>query len=79
MCDLLAIAFGPELIDAYLDEKIILTNRDVNSWHKSCERTLFQVRTYWFHGVLQYFDWPDAPIASEGLAVPVCGQFRSER
>ena len=29
----------------------------MNSWHKSCERTLLQARTYWFHGVLKYFDW----------------------
>ena len=57
MCDLPAIAFGPELMDAYPDAKIILTNRSVDSWHDSCSRTLLQARTYWLHGVLQHFDW----------------------
>ena len=57
VCDLPAIAFGPELMDAYPDAKIILTNRSVDSWHDSCSRTLLQARTYWLHGVLQHLDW----------------------
>ena len=42
---------------AYPDAKIILTNRDADSWHKSCANTLLQARNYWFHAVLQHFDW----------------------
>jgi len=57
VCDLPAIAFCPELMDAYPEAKVILTNRDVDAWYRSCERTLLQARTYWVHGVLQYFDW----------------------
>ena len=57
VCDLPAIAFGPELIDAYPDAKIILTNRSVDSWYGSCSKTLLQARTYWLHGVLQHVDW----------------------
>lgn len=29
-----AVAFAPELIAAYPDAKVILTTRDVDSWHK---------------------------------------------
>jgi hypothetical protein len=32
-----AIDFGPELIEAYPDAKIILVDRDVESWYKSIE------------------------------------------
>ena len=42
---------------AYPDAKIILTNRDVDSWHKSCSQTLLQARWYWLHNVLQHVDW----------------------
>ena len=44
-------------MEDYPDAKIILTNRDIDAWHKSCENTLLQARTYWFHSILQYFDW----------------------
>lgn len=60
VCDLPAIAFGPELMEAYPDAKIILTNRDVASWHASCGKTLLQARRYWLHQVLQYLDWMTA-------------------
>lgn len=33
MCDWPAIAFAPELIATYPNAKVILTNRDVDSWH----------------------------------------------
>lgn len=42
---------------AYPDAKIILTNRNPDSWHESCSRTLLQARKYWLHAVLQHFDW----------------------
>lgn len=34
VCDLPAAAFGPELIAAYPHAKVILTNRDADSWHQ---------------------------------------------
>lgn len=34
VCDLPAAAFAPELIAAYPNAKVILTNRDPDSWHK---------------------------------------------
>ena len=42
---------------AYPDAKIILTNRDPDSWFESCRKTLLQARWYWPHAALQYFDW----------------------
>ena len=62
VCDLPAVAFGPELMAAYPSAKIILTNRDVDTWHKSCSQTLLQARWYWGHEILQYFDWMTALI-----------------
>jgi len=34
VCDIPAAAFGPELIAAYPDAKVILTIRDVDKWYK---------------------------------------------
>lgn len=56
------MAFGPELMAAYPSAKIILTNRDVDTWHNSCSQTLLQARWYWVHEILQYFDWMTALI-----------------
>ncbi|KAL8709497.1 MAG: hypothetical protein Q9220_005739 [cf. Caloplaca sp. 1 TL-2023] len=57
VCDLPAIAFGRELMEVYPDAKVILTNRDVDSWHTSCAKTLLQARKYWLHDLLQHLDW----------------------
>lgn len=62
VCDLPAMAFGPELMTTYPSAKIILTNRDVDSWHKSFSQTLLQARWYWGHEILQYLDWMTALI-----------------
>ncbi|KAL9622458.1 MAG: hypothetical protein Q9160_003134 [Pyrenula sp. 1 TL-2023] len=35
-----AVAFAPELIAAYPEAKVILTTRDVDSWHKSVVKTV---------------------------------------
>jgi hypothetical protein len=34
VCDWPAACFGKELIEAYPDAKVILTNRDIDSWHR---------------------------------------------
>lgn len=34
VCDLPAIQFAKELMDTYPDARVILTNRDIDSWHK---------------------------------------------
>ncbi|KAL9613651.1 MAG: hypothetical protein Q9167_001827 [Letrouitia subvulpina] len=60
VCDLPAIAFGPELMNAYPSAKVILTNRDEDQWYNSCSQTLLRARWYWAHEVLQYIDWVTA-------------------
>ena len=41
VCDWPAVAFAPELIAAYPEAKVILTNRDVHSWHASTMKTVY--------------------------------------
>ncbi|KAI4190722.1 MAG: hypothetical protein L6R41_000584 [Letrouitia leprolyta] len=57
LCDLPAIAFAPELIQAYPAAKIILTDRDPDAWYASVSRTLAVSRRYWLHDVLKHLDW----------------------
>ncbi|ODM18661.1 hypothetical protein SI65_05278 [Aspergillus cristatus] len=38
-CDFPAAAFSKELIEAYPEAKVILTDRDVDEWHSSVKRT----------------------------------------
>lgn len=40
VCDFPACAFGPELIKAYPDAKVVLTNRPVDAWYTSCVNTI---------------------------------------
>lgn len=40
VCDWPAVAFAKELIEAYPEAKIIITTRDVDSWHKSVMKTV---------------------------------------
>ncbi|KAF2730604.1 hypothetical protein EJ04DRAFT_585396 [Polyplosphaeria fusca] len=44
--DIPCIMFVDELLEAYADAKVILTNRDVNSWAISMENTFFTI-TRW--------------------------------
>lgn len=41
VCDWPAIAFARELIEAYPEAKVVLTNRDVDSWHASTMKTVY--------------------------------------
>ena len=52
-----AISFATDLMLAYPEAKIILTNRDADSWHASMSRTVLQSNLYWLHNVLQHLDW----------------------
>ena len=40
VCDWPAVAFAPELIEAYPEAKVILTTRDVDSWYASVMKTV---------------------------------------
>lgn len=40
VCDWPAVAFAKELIEAYPEAKVLLTTRDVDSWHSSTMKTV---------------------------------------
>jgi hypothetical protein len=41
--DIPCIMFVDELLEMYPDAKVILTNRDIDSWHNSMNQTFFKV------------------------------------
>lgn len=45
--DVPCAAFGPELIAAYPDAKVIMTNRDIDSWYRSVMQTIQVSRDSW--------------------------------
>jgi hypothetical protein len=57
VCDWPAIAFASELIAAYPEAKIILTNRDVHSWYESTLKTMYWRVTDWELRWLSYVSW----------------------
>ena len=56
VCDFPACAFAPELIEAYPDAKVILTNRPVDAWYKSCLGTIRRSMTSPLLYFIGYFD-----------------------
>ena len=69
VCDWPAIAFARELIEAYPDAKVILTNRDVDSWHASTMKTVYWRATDPHLRWLSYFDW------AAGMYQPMLKKF----
>ncbi|KAL7929689.1 P-loop containing nucleoside triphosphate hydrolase protein [Trichoderma chlorosporum] len=57
VCDWPAIAFAKELIEAYPEAKVVLTNRDVDSWHASTMKTVYWRATDQELRWLSNFDW----------------------
>lgn len=57
VCDWPAIAFARELIEAYPEAKVVLTNRDVDSWHASTMKTVYWRATEPELRWLSHFDW----------------------
>ncbi|OAR02278.1 hypothetical protein LLEC1_05426 [Akanthomyces lecanii] len=57
VCDWPSIAFAKELIEAYPEAKVVLTNRDVHSWHASTMKTVYWRVTDRHLRWLSYFDW----------------------
>ncbi|RDW92234.1 hypothetical protein BP5796_01628 [Coleophoma crateriformis] len=72
VCDWPAVAFAEELIEAYPEAKVILTTRDVDSWHASTMKTVYwrvmDPELRW----LQYFSW------AAGLYYPMLKKFFDE-
>ncbi|KAL6880772.1 P-loop containing nucleoside triphosphate hydrolase protein [Trichoderma novae-zelandiae] len=57
VCDWPAVAFAEELIKAYPEAKVVLTNRDVDSWHASTMKTVYWRATDRELRWLSHFDW----------------------
>lgn len=57
VCDWPSIAFAKELIEAYPEAKVVLTTRDVDSWHASTMRTVYWRATDPELWALSYVNW----------------------
>jgi len=69
VCDWPAIAFARELIEAYPEAKVVLTNRDVDSWHASTMKTVYWRVTDPELRWLSRFDW------AAGMYYPMLKKF----
>lgn len=69
VCDWPAIAFAKELIEAYPEAKVVLTNRDVDSWHASTMKTVYWRATDSELRLLQYVSW------GAGMYYPMLKKF----
>lgn len=69
MTDWPGCAFAKELIEAYPEAKVILTTRDVDSWHRSVSKTvLWRAQDPELKAIAK-LDW------GAGLYAPMLGQF----
>lgn len=57
ICDWPSVAFAKELVEAYPEAKVILTTREINSWHASTMKTVYWRVTDYQIQWLQYFSW----------------------
>ncbi|KAI8631636.1 P-loop containing nucleoside triphosphate hydrolase protein [Xylariaceae sp. FL1651] len=57
VCDWPSCAFAKELIEAYPEAKVVLTTRDVNSWHASTMKTVYWRVTDPELRMLSHFSW----------------------
>jgi len=69
VCDWPAVAFAKELIEAYPEAKVILTTRDVHSWHASTMKTVYWRVTDPELKLLSNFDW------AAGMYYPMLKKF----
>ena len=69
VCDWPSIAFARELIEAYPEAKVVLTNRDVHSWHASTMKTVYWRATDRHLRWLSHFDW------AAGMYYPMLKKF----
>lgn len=69
VCDWPAVAFSKELVEAYPEAKVIITTRDVDSWHKSVLKTVNWRANDPELKTLANFDW------SAGLYQPMLANF----
>lgn len=55
-----AAIFGPELIEAYPEAKIVLVKRDSETWFRSYDEAIIQTR---FNKLYEYASWLDTKLA----------------
>lgn len=70
--------FGKELIESYPEAKVVLVERDIDSWYPSFERALIKSQEIPFLDLLLKFDKATArmvPVVREGV---MKGQFRAQ-
>lgn len=72
ICDWPSVAFAEELVDSYPDAKVILTTRDVDSWHESTLKTVHWRATEPTLKWVSNFDW------AAGLYQPMLSKFWTE-
>ncbi|KAI9928233.1 hypothetical protein MW887_002266 [Aspergillus wentii] len=56
VCDFPAACFSKELIEAYPEAKIVLTERDVDQWHNSVKRTFQPLLYHPLFPLMQFLD-----------------------
>ncbi|PNY27558.1 Uncharacterized protein TCAP_02510, partial [Tolypocladium capitatum] len=69
VCDWPSLAFARELIEAYPEAKVVLTNRDVDSWHASTTKTVYWRVTDTQLRWLSRVDW------AAGMYYPMLNKF----
>ncbi|KAL1967475.1 hypothetical protein VTN77DRAFT_3260 [Rasamsonia byssochlamydoides] len=69
VCDWPACAFAKELIEAYPNAKVILTTRDVDSWHASVMKTVYWRVTDPEHKFVARYSW------AAGMYYPMLKKF----
>ncbi|KAL5364693.1 P-loop containing nucleoside triphosphate hydrolase protein [Aspergillus floccosus] len=69
VCDWPACAFAKELIEAYPNAKVILTTRDVDSWHASVMKTVHWRVSDPEHRFVSNFSW------AAGMYYPMLNKF----
>ncbi|KAI9040819.1 sulfotransferase family protein [Aspergillus affinis] len=69
VCDWPACAFAKELIEAYPNAKVILTTREVNSWHASVMKTVWWRVSDPEHSFVSNFSW------AAGMYYPMLNKF----
>ncbi|KAG0648378.1 hypothetical protein D0Z07_5505 [Hyphodiscus hymeniophilus] len=69
ICDWPCVAFAKELIETYPEAKVILTTRDVDSWHASTMKTVHWRATDPDLKMLAKFDW------AAGMYQPMLSKF----
>jgi hypothetical protein len=69
ICDWPAVAFAKELIEAYPDAKVVLNDRDIDSWYESTLKTVNWRATEPELKFVAQFDW------GAGLYQPMLAKF----